>query len=166
MSFTVADIPAQMPDTFGPIFARIGEHDPERLVFDREHIHSLTLMADDSVARTHRLLNLILDYDVRWRTSVFQGDTEYDQAIQDRIESGLRFWADSTEALLAKIDALQHTGFRPISLDTLRPRVTEVRSMLTPDDEFFRGEELDDLARAAIDENEAGHATAFQVMGE
>ena len=38
--------------------------------------------------------------------------------------------------------------------------------MLTPDDEFFEGEELDGLVAEAIVEDEAGRTAEFRVMGE
>lgn len=166
MSFTVADIPALMPDTFGVVFEQMRDIEPARVALNQEKIAALTLIADESVARACQSLDEILEFDVEWKTSVFEGETEYDQAIQDRLDVVVKIWAEGVEAFLSSLDALKPMGFQLASLDTLRARLAEVRNMLTPDDEFFRGEELDEMARAAIDEDEAGRTVAFEVMGE
>ena len=166
MFFSVADVPVQGPDSFGDIFEQLGKIGPATSQLSPTMIERLTLKADESAALTHGFLDRILDYDARWRTAAFRGETEYDPAIEDRIEAGLRSWLNLTESLLAKLEAVRSWGFRPDSLETLRPRIAEVRNMLTPDDEFFRGEELDEMAAKAIAEHEAGQTVKFQVMGE
>jgi hypothetical protein len=166
MIFSVADIPMEMPNPLGEIVEHIPMIELANRNLSQAQIESLTLMANDSVARTHELLERILKYELEWRTSVFQGETEYDGAIGNRIEAALKWWADATEALLSKMEALGQFGFRPASLETLRPRLADVRRMLTPDGEFFEGDELDELTAEALREDERGLTVEFRVMGE
>lgn len=166
MSFAAADIPAQMPDTFIGVFEQIRDLERHGGGFSPEQLAALMSGADRAVAMSLQALDEILDYDLEWRTSVFEGRTEFDQAIQDRLEAYLGLWVESLEAPLSILEGLKPMGFDPPGLETLRARLAEVRSMLTPDEEFFRGEKLDELAKAAVDEDEAGHTVPFEVMGE
>jgi hypothetical protein len=166
MMFSAADIRVQETDSFGDFFEQLGKIEPVANRLSPAKIEALTSKADESAALTHGFLDHILDYDVRWRTAVFRGETDYDPAIEERIETGLRAWLNLTESLLAKLQPIRSWGFQPASLETLRPRIAEVRNMLTPDDEFFEGEELDDLTEKAIAEHEAGRTVEFRVMGE
>jgi hypothetical protein len=166
MMFSAADIPVQGPDSFVDFLEQLGEIEAPADGLSPAKIEALTSKADESAALTHGFLDHILDYDVRWRTAVFRGETGYDPAIEERIEAGLRTWLNLTESLLARLEPIRSWGFRPASLETLRPRIAEVRNMLTPDDEFFEGEELDDLTEKAISEHEAGRTVEFRMMGE
>jgi hypothetical protein len=162
MSFSVADVPSLVPDAFSGIFESV----PPSPRAPQAEIERLTLMINNSVANAHLALNQILGFDLEWRTSVFKGETEYDAAIEERIEANLKLWADATDLLLTNLDKLKSRGFCPPSLDTLRPLLREVRSMLTPDDQFFEGEALDELTEGAIEQYERGQTVEFQVMGE
>jgi hypothetical protein len=166
MSFTVADIPTLMPDTFDVVFERMRHIEPARAALSQEQIAALKLSADEAAAQACQILDGLLDFEVEWKTSVFEGETEYDQAIQDRLDVVVKIWAEGVEAFLSSLDRLKPMGLHLAGLDALRSQLAEVRSMLTPDDEFFRGEELDEMARAAIEEDEAGRTVAFEVMGE
>jgi hypothetical protein len=167
MNFSAADIPILSPDSFGHIFEQIRKNGPEQGGLTPAQIEDLAAKTDDCVAMAHSLLNDILQYDVIWRTSVFQGETEYDEAIEKRIESGLRSWAEGVEHLIEALDHFRSCGApHSESMEALRPRLAEVRRMLTPDDQFFEGEELDDLVAEAIVDDEAGRTAEFRVMGE
>ena len=166
MSFSAADIPVFSANPFGEVFEQIRKSGPERGGLTADQISDLASKLDDSVARTHAFLDHVIQYDLKWRTSVFQGETEYDEAIEGRIEGGLKFWADATGRLLSELDGFRRYGVYSESIETLRPRLAEVRKMLTPDDEFFEGEELDDLAAGAISADKSGQTTEFRAMGE
>lgn len=166
MIFSVADIPVQASDPFGEIVEDLRKMERPNLKLTQAQNVEIASKVDDAVARSHSFLDYILQYDVSWRTSVFRGETEYDQKIQDRIEEGLRRWAKATEYLISNLDKLRQNWVCPESLETLRPRLDEVRSMLAPDDEFFEGEALDDLAAKAVTEHESGSTVEFLVMGE
>jgi hypothetical protein len=166
MIFSVADLPMPMANPLDEIVEHIRKIEPTIDHPSQPQLESLTFLVDECVARTHATLDRILEYDLKWRTSVFRGDTDYDEAIGNHIEACLQVWADATEALLSKMDALGHLGFHPASLETLRPRIAEVRSMLTPDGEFFEGDELDELTARTLGEDERGATVEFRAMGE
>jgi hypothetical protein len=166
MIFSVTDIPTQVPNHLYEIVEHIGNIETTSQGLSRAQVDSLTSKTDESVASTHAFLDRVIQYDVKWRTSVFLGETEYDEAIENSIREALKSWADMTDSLLVRVGDLKALGFFPASLETLPPRVAEVRSMLTPDDEFFEGDELDDLTGRAFREDEQGLTVEFRVMGE
>ena len=166
MIFSAADIPIDLPSPFGGLFEYIQTIEPASQQVSQAQLDSLASKVDKAIAVAHSFVDMILEYDLKWRTSVFRGETEYNEAIENRIRSSLKSWADDVERLLLPISSLQEFGFNPASLGTLHPRLAEVRSMLTPDDEFFVGEEFDKLTAQALGEDERGLTVEFREMGE
>jgi hypothetical protein len=163
---SLADFQIQTPNPFGEIVEDLGNMETPDGPATPAEILSFVSKMDEAIARTLALLDHILEREATWRTFVFQGKAEYDVEIEKRIEEILKNLADRTETVLFKLDPLRSKGICPESMETLRNRIADVRSMLTPDDDFFEGEELDALANQAIAENDSGATVNFLVMGE
>ena len=166
MIFSPADIPNAATIPYGEVVEQVRRIDLGRSKPTSAQISDLMSRIDDSVARTHAAFDFILRYDAKWKTSVFRGETEYDEAIEKRIETALGNLADSSETLVTLLDRSKVYGLHSESLETLRLRIAEIRKMLIPDDQFFEGEALDELASRAIEEDDRGETVEFRVMGE
>jgi hypothetical protein len=166
MIFSPADILPPAILAFGDIVEPIRGIDPGRDGLSPAQVAAILPRIDDSVARTHAALEFILRYDERWRTSVFRGETEYNEAIERRIESYLVALADAAQSLVSGLDRYRAYGVYAASMETLRPLIADVRKMLTPDDQFFEGEGLDGLTARAIEEDDRGETVEFRAMGE
>jgi hypothetical protein len=166
MIHSIADFPVQPANPLGEIVEDLRKLDPMNRPATQAEILSLVSKIDDFVSRSLAILDHLLECEASWRTFVFQGKTEYDVEIEKHVEESLKDWADRADGFLSSFDTLVSGGISAESVETFRSRVAEVRGMLTPDDEFFEGEELDDLAAQAITEHESGATVDFLVMGE
>lgn len=166
MTFSAADLPVDFPNPLSDLVKALPQVEPKSRQLSAAQIDALTSKVDEAVGPIHTVLDGTLAYDRNWRTAVFRGETEYDQEIEDRIRSSLESWAQGAEAFLSALHHFKSFGIHPAVAETLRPRLAEVRAMLTPDDEFFEGEGLDELTAGALAEDERGETVEFRAMGE
>jgi hypothetical protein len=124
----------------------------------------LRLFAEEAIAIGVSAFDATLRFDASWRTSVFRGEIPYDAAIESLIGDNIRMWVENGESLLESFDrpTLQRVDLP--DFEPIRSRVAAGRAMITPDDEFFEGEGLDELTAQAIDEDERGLTVEFGTM--
>ncbi len=155
-----------MGEAFGEAIRSFRDLDMRSLPSTAAETASIRLFVEEAVANGSSLFDAFLRFDVNWRTAVFRGEIPYDEATESLIADNIRKWVENGEAFLSVVDQLEAGGMVLPDVEPFRSRVAEGRGMLTPDDEFFEGEGLDELTARAIDEDDRGLTVEFKAMGE
>ncbi len=113
---------------------------------------------DEVVAKANFLFDRLIDLDLDIRELVLSDRMEFDPGLDAKVRGLLRDWLDVSLRVIPHIE-----GRTVDAADLLRTRVEEARSMLTPDGEFFGGDELARLRDDAIDDHRAGRTEPFDV---
>ena len=108
-------------------------------------------------------LKLIKSHDVAWHQAMFEETIPYNEADHEGLLDLHRAWYSSAGKLLNYLDEAVLT---PSEIRVLRSSLAEVKSALTPDDEFFEGDELDKLVEQAIDEHSRAETDEMKEMGD
>jgi hypothetical protein len=125
----------------------------------------VALMAQLAVAYANGAFDFIAGFDVLWHTEMFSGATEYKPGEQEMILKTYGEWHANSIQILPTLDRFEAQG-RPIQgADKLRANVRKAKGALTPDDDFFEGEELDRLAEEALAADDRGETVEFTEMG-
>lgn len=87
--------------------------------------------------------------DAEISAAVFRGERV--QADLEFVDLVYRLWLAPSAEVERRLEEFERSGFRVEFAAEYRSAGREVRGLLTPDDEFFRGEALADLRDDAID---------------
>ena len=109
---------------------------------------------------------LIQDVDVSWHRAMFQELIPYHEADRERIVDLYRAWDETTKKVLAQLKKLEKANLVFDHIDILELGRREVKGMLTSDDEFFEGTELDELVEDALAAHARGETTEMREIGD
>ncbi len=111
-------------------------------------------------------LKSIQKFDVAWHQGIFEGSIPYRESDREVLVDVYHSWYVTVRKLLAKLDKLGSAGLSFPETAQLRTMHNGVAGLLTPDDEFFEGVELDMLAENAIHSAEQGETVEMREMGD
>ncbi len=106
-------------------------------------------------------LRLIQTIDARWHKAIFDESISYRESDREELINFYQSWHTVTGKILAKLGSSGLTD-----TDILQSGYAEVGGLLTPDDQFFEGEELDELVQDAIGSLDRGETVEMREMGD
>jgi len=127
----------------------------------------LTLMTvEGTVAVGLASFDSISQLDTAWHTADNSGLVEFNPRISEIILDGYRGWHESTKKYLPIVDRLEARARPVVGADALRASFRESAGIITPDDPFFAGDELDRLAADAVSAHEQGKTAEFTELDD
>lgn len=139
--------------------------DPTAESLTPEQINEWQMTLDSSVSVGNRAFAVTSDLDVKWHTLVFEEKVPFDLEVVAAIEGLYGLWRDIATLFLEAVDAFEALGHPVAESDVLRRNRLNAIGLLTPDNAFFEGEELDRLAEEAINADARGETVEFTEMG-
>ena len=85
------------------------------------------------------LVRFIDAIDLAWRTKVLQKQLPHDAKMEEAIDCLYRGWLYPRERMTKRLESFEEQGFLVSGADEFRQACREVKGILTPDGEFFAG---------------------------
>jgi hypothetical protein len=111
---------------------------------------------EDLIAKANFLFDQILRQDVRLQRYILGEGGRDDSDPQDGLRRVLLDWMSASLRVVPYGERLQREYGGVEGLDVLRENLSQAKSMLTPDDEFFDPDRLSPLRDEAIDAHRLG----------
>lgn len=111
---------------------------------------------EDMIATANFLFDQIMRQDVRVQRYLLVERGRDGADLQEQLCQVLLGWMDASLGVIAQGERLQQQYGRVEGLDALRENVSQAKSILTPDDEFFDPDRLAPLRDEAINDHRAG----------
>ncbi len=111
-------------------------------------------------------LRLIQTIDARWHKAIFEESIPYRESDREELSNLYQSWYTVTGNMLAKLGRLEEACLDLTDTVILQSGYAEVGGLLTPDDQFFEGEELDGLVQDAIMSLDRGETVEMREMGD
>jgi hypothetical protein len=111
---------------------------------------------EDLIAKANFIFDRIMHIDVQVQHCLLVGRCRDEEGLQEKLRDLLRAWLAVSLQVIAQGERLERDYGEVEGLDSLRANVQEARSALTPDDEFFAGDNLSALRDEAVEAHRSG----------
>ena len=111
---------------------------------------------EDFGKKVNLLFERLLDLDFRIQELFFSDPGMYDPTVSAEVRALFAKWLEVACAIEGEFVRLERDYGHVDGAEELRRKLSQVRDMLSPDEEFFTGDALVDLCEKAIDDHRAG----------
>jgi hypothetical protein len=111
---------------------------------------------EDVIAKANFLFDQIMRLDLRIQRVVLVERRSEELDLQDDLRRVLSGWMNHSVQVIPHLDRLQHEYGHVEGLDALRENLSQAKSILAPDDEFFDPDALGPLRDEAINAHRSG----------
>ncbi|MEX2139178.1 MAG: hypothetical protein WD894_07955 [Pirellulales bacterium] len=111
---------------------------------------------EETLALGNRVFDAIVEFDENWRRQVSRGKLRFSPVLHSFIQALFERWHAPCSNVLAAIEDLRHEGFLPKGADEFQHRCREADGILTPDGDFFVGDQLIQIRDDALDQHLRG----------
>jgi hypothetical protein len=113
------------------------------------------------------LVRFIDKFDLAWKTKVHKGVVKYDKEIDDMIGTLYELWMHPCDRVMKRLKDFEGQGFQVSGADEFRRACQEVKGILTPDEEFFAGNDaFVRLQEQAIEANRRGETVELKEFSD
>lgn len=113
------------------------------------------------------LVRFVDRFDLAWQSKVRKGLIPPQKEIEDLVDAMYKAWMHPCDRVMKRIEEFEKEGFQVSGAEDFRLACREVKGILTPDEDFFAGnDQLVRLQEEAVAANQRGETVELKEFSD